>query len=185
MPKCNQFFAAGSLRRTHRITRQIIEARIDQTITNNDTADRTQQRFRRKLTLGGGTFKLDTVAHAKTDTKRLTACTRAFAAQGAIGIQGGVAPASAFSSVRLKINTEFLQIRNPERFEISDPAHITDRHLHLGFSGSTTRPWRSRPFSSSITASGTRAGRSPSVIRPMTPGAKRAACHCKTMTTKA
>src|SRR5262249_25209014 len=35
-------------------------------------------------------------------------------------------------------------------------------------------PLCSRPFSSSITLSGTRAGRSPSMIWPMTPGAKRA-----------
>ena len=42
--------------------------------------------------------------------------------------------------------------------------------------------WRGR--NSSITLSGTRAGRSPSMISPMTPGAKRAACHWSTMRTK-
>ena len=37
-------------------------------------------------------------------------------------------------------------------------------------------PLCSRPFSSSITLFGTRAGRSPSMIKPITPGTKRAAC---------
>ena len=54
-----------------------------------------------------------------------------------------------------------------------------------GGGGSSTRPLRSRPFSSAITASGTRAGRSPSSIRRMTSGAQRAVCHCSSISTKA
>ena len=50
------------------------------------------------------------------------------------------------------------------------------RGSSCGFFGNAMMPLCSRPFSSSITLSGTRAGRSPSMIWPMTPGAKRAVC---------
>ena len=51
-----------------------------------------------------------------------------------------------------------------------------------GGSGSSITPFRSLPRSSSITRSGTRAGRSPSITSRVTPGAVLAACHWSSIT---
>ena len=46
------------------------------------------------------------------------------------------------------------------------------------------RPSRSRPRSSAMTASETRAGASPAMISPSVPGDQRAACHWSSIKTK-
>jgi len=55
----------------------------------------------------------------------------------------------------------------------------------VGGFGSSIRPLRSRPLSSAMTASGTRAGARPSSTMRTTPGDQRAACHCSVINTKA
>ena len=77
--------------------------------------------------------------------------------------------------------------RHPVNGPLRTRSRSPERRLKLGLGcfGRTTKPLRSRARRLAMSASGTLAGRSPSITSERMPGLQRAACHCSSMATKA